>query len=37
MFSSIIALLIVGFAFYGIYTLVVKLVPIRKKGEKNVR
>jgi hypothetical protein len=34
MFSQIIALLIAGFACYGIYTLAVKLIPARKKGEK---
>jgi hypothetical protein len=37
MFSSIIALLIAGFASYGIYTLADKLFPDRKNGEKIVK
>jgi large-conductance mechanosensitive channel len=37
MVSQIIAFLIAGFAVYGIYTLVVKLIPLRKKGEKIVK
>jgi hypothetical protein len=37
MISNIIALLIAGFAFYGVYNLVMKLIPDRKKGEKIVK
>jgi hypothetical protein len=37
MISQIIALLIAGFACYGIYTVAVKLIPVRKKGEKIVK
>jgi hypothetical protein len=35
--SQIIVFLLAGFAFYGIYTVVMSLIPSRKKGEKNVR
>jgi hypothetical protein len=37
MISQIIAFLIAGFAVYGIYNLVIKLIPDRKKGEKIVK
>jgi hypothetical protein len=37
MISQLIALLIAGFACYGIYTLADKLIPSRKKGEKIVK
>jgi hypothetical protein len=34
MISQIISLLLAGFAFYGIYTVVMRLIPDRKKVEK---
>jgi hypothetical protein len=37
MISQIIAFLLAGFAFYGIYTVVMRLIPDRKKGEKIVK